>query len=160
MASRNTARRHKGSSSHKTRGWVVTDLQAVEVVKFWKAADRRGFVYLIQEGDDGPIKIGAAHDPQKRAAMLQCGNPRELRIARLLLGDSETEHHLHAFWRPSAHIRGEWFGQGHEQAILKSADRIAQAQIEAYRQGNRQWADLVIGVALKALFAKHESEAA
>jgi hypothetical protein len=66
-----------------------------------------GYVYFIRMGDDGPIKIGKAHDPAKRLFSLQTGNPLELKML-LLVRNSELEPAFHEkFW--DYRIRGEWF---------------------------------------------------
>lgn len=66
------------------------------------------FVYFIECGDGGPIKIGLAADPEKRMAELQPANPFRLRIIGRMHGGVDLEQSLHAlFW--SSHIRGEWF---------------------------------------------------
>jgi hypothetical protein len=36
------------------------------------------WLYLIREGESGPIKIGRSNDPWKRMDTLQSGNPRQL----------------------------------------------------------------------------------
>lgn len=67
------------------------------------------FVYFIQADYGGPVKIGKAKDPLTRLSELQCGNPSRLLIRALLLASDDLERDLHAWWRPRAHIRGEWF---------------------------------------------------
>ena len=69
-------------------------------------------VYFIQQGDDGPIKVGLSWSPQSRLAHLQVANPSELRIIgqrRITEGDPRTiEGQIHDHLRPW-HIRNEWF---------------------------------------------------
>jgi len=69
---------------------------------------RTSFVYFIQAGQTGPIKIGVAYDPVERLAELQVGNHEELRIVGLQLGTPSDEQLLHKEFA-SNHIRGEWF---------------------------------------------------
>lgn len=67
------------------------------------------WVYFIQEGDDGPIKIGyTAANPKGRLAALQTGNANPLRIVTWAPGTLEDEKALHGRF---AHLRmqGEWF---------------------------------------------------
>ena len=75
-----------------------------------RRAAERGCIYYVQQGTDGPIKIGVSDNPDHRLKLLQVGNPDELR----LIGTFHTEHvHLYeeamherlALWC----IRGEWF---------------------------------------------------
>lgn len=140
------------------------DPLAADVLKYWQAKDVRSFVYFVREGDDGPIKIGSAGNPNQRVLGLQCGNPRELRILRLTVAGDDLERHIHSFWAQPAGLRGEWFGKGHEQAILDSAVRIEAAQRDALRTAGTLDAherhELLLSAGIKALFAKAESEAA
>lgn len=67
-----------------------------------------GYVYLIQEGEDGPVKIGWAKNPATRLEDFQTGNSRELRIVASFPGGINDERELHK--RFAAHrLRGEWF---------------------------------------------------
>lgn len=61
---------------------------------------RRGqfpFVYFVGEEEKGPVKIGTAADPIARLRGLQTGNPRRLRIERLIYGDRVVEKLLHGY---------------------------------------------------------------
>lgn len=70
------------------------------------------FVYFIQAGEDGPIKIGVATEPFKRLAELQTGNPARLRIVAIVEGDTGMERALHD--RFAEHrLEGEWFKPTH-----------------------------------------------
>ncbi len=42
-------------------------------------------VYVIQEGDDGPVKVGRAANAFWRRSELQCGNPRKLHVRAVFL---------------------------------------------------------------------------
>jgi hypothetical protein len=65
-------------------------------------------VYFIQEGADGPIKIGYSADPQQRIRQLQTGARAQLHMLRTIEGSMGVERRLH---RQFAHLRlrGEWF---------------------------------------------------
>lgn len=59
-------------------------------------------------GDEGPIKIGLAADPQKRLASIQLTCPFEIRVLALAHGNRTDELGYHR--RFAAHkVRGEWF---------------------------------------------------
>lgn len=77
-------------------------------------------IYFIQEGLDGPIKIGTALDVAKRLKPLQAGNPRPLRVLALSPGDWRDETRLH-MKLSRHHIRGEWFEA--TQEVLSESDR-------------------------------------
>lgn len=65
-------------------------------------------VYFIQEGEDGPIKVGHTKNIDSRFKTLQTAHHRPLRILLLLDGDSELEESLHQKFR-HLHIHGEWY---------------------------------------------------
>lgn len=73
------------------------------------------YLYLISEGEDGPVKIGMAHSPSFRLRALQIGNPRRLKLAAswgiLLRSEgSRAEAHIHRIMRRcSIHCGGEWY---------------------------------------------------
>lgn len=66
------------------------------------------WVYFIQAGDNGPIKIGFGKNPEARRTGHQTSNHAQLRIVGLLPGDQGVESDLHDFYARE-HIRGEWF---------------------------------------------------
>jgi hypothetical protein len=59
------------------------------------------FVYFIGELD-GPLKIGYAKDPIARLRAMQTGNPRPLKLERVLFGDRLVEKVFHENWEPYA----------------------------------------------------------
>lgn len=77
---------------------------------------RMSFVYFIQAGYSGPVKIGVAYDPVERMKELQVGNHQELRLVGIQLGTPSDEKQLHGFFA-DLHIRGEWFRP--EEVLLK-----------------------------------------
>lgn len=66
------------------------------------------YVYFIECGPRGPIKIGHAAHPGQRLAGLQGSNPIPLRIVRLLYGGRERERILHKKFAKTR-LNGEWF---------------------------------------------------
>ena len=108
---------------------------------------RRGampFVYFIAEPDPGYVKIGTAVDPVKRLRELQTGNPRRLRIERVIYGNAEHERVLHAYFRgwmaegkrqattfkPTHAKDTEWFAPEARERLLEAADRIWDCQCD------------------------------
>lgn len=63
--------------------------------------------YFVQQGEDGPIKIGRAVDVASRVARLQTSTPHALRLLGTLPG-GDNERKLHERFK---HLRmsGEWF---------------------------------------------------
>lgn len=99
----------------------VFDTQAPEQLAFWESRlVNAPYVYFIQSGDDGPIKIGLSSKPFRRVQQLQTGNPRELLLRHVLPGDRAMEAQLHARFEP-ARIRGEWFGREYLPVITTFA---------------------------------------
>jgi hypothetical protein len=82
------------------------------------------WIYFIQEGADGPIKIGRSSDPWKRVDALQAGNPRHLRlIACERIGKAAhiRERDLRREYR-ATQLVGEWHGTTPE--LLAEADSV------------------------------------
>lgn len=104
--------------------------------------DKPCFVYLIAEGEDGPLKIGKAVDPVKRLREMQTGNSRRLRVERIILGDRDAEKLLHEMWEPFAIVSSrnktragappgtEWFKDEIRENIFPIFDEIAARQAE------------------------------
>jgi hypothetical protein len=66
------------------------------------------FVYFIQRGEDGPVKIGFSKNPRGRLSSLQCGIPERLTLLGVIPGGKEREQELHREFG-KARINGEWF---------------------------------------------------
>lgn len=70
--------------------------------------DRDGFVYFVQSGEAGPVKIGWSQDVDRRMAELQTANARPLRLIGKIPGRMRDESRVHERF---AHLRmeAEWF---------------------------------------------------
>lgn len=66
------------------------------------------FIYFIQAGANGAIKIGRTDDVYARLDTLQTANAEELRLLLFIDGDRALETTFHAHFVKD-HIRGEWF---------------------------------------------------
>lgn len=66
------------------------------------------FVYFVQEGDGGPIKIGRASNAGVRLARMQTSTPRKLRLLVAVPGAGMLEASLHQAFRRHR-LEGEWF---------------------------------------------------
>jgi len=62
---------------------VPAQLIGISAQSVWRFGDT---VYLIQEGDSGPTKIGIAAHPFRRFESIQCGNPRSLFLRSIYVG--------------------------------------------------------------------------
>jgi hypothetical protein len=112
---------------------IAFDTCAPEQLAFWRSRlSSASFVYFIQDGEHGPVKIGLSQDPERRLPKLQTGNPRELLLRHVIPGDRTVEHGLHTRFAP-ARIRREWFG-GPEYLpiILAFAAGLADRMVNSY----------------------------
>jgi hypothetical protein len=70
----------------------VWETHAPEQLRFWESRlASASYVYFIQDGNHGPVKIGLSNRPVRRAAQLQTGNPEELLLRHVIPGDRRTE---------------------------------------------------------------------
>lgn len=66
------------------------------------------WLYAIQAGHSGPVKLGLAKVPAERLATLQVGNADQLRGLAAWRVDPVEERRVHEDFA-HARIRGEWF---------------------------------------------------
>lgn len=94
-----------------------------------KPPPRRGKVYFIQGGEDGPIKIGFTSGAvEKRLIALQCGSPLRLRVVHVVAADKLGEGWAHAHFAASR-SHGEWFHPSKELlAFIKQGGLMLLAQ--------------------------------
>jgi len=68
------------------------------------------YVYAIQVGRNGPIKIGTTkNSPESRMAALQTGHHEKLQLLGAVEGDQAIERGAHEALR-AYRLHGEWFG--------------------------------------------------
>jgi hypothetical protein len=65
-------------------------------------------IYFIQDGEDGPIKIGFSNEVEKRVHALVTSSHKNLKILFAMDGDISKEKELHDLF-DFAHKKGEWF---------------------------------------------------
>lgn len=67
-----------------------------------------GWVYFIQAGKNGAVKIGWTRQPDRRFRALQTSQHSQLRFLGVIPGDRTLERQLHQ--RFAVHrMKGEWF---------------------------------------------------
>ncbi len=66
------------------------------------------WIYFVQEGADGHVKIGKTENLRARLHALRNANPRPLRLIALWWAPEVCEPALHEMFS-SARVRGEWF---------------------------------------------------
>jgi len=66
------------------------------------------FIYFMQAGKGGPIKIGKTHNLEQRLASIQVGNPLEVKVLFACSMKIICEDDLHKMFREYK-LNGEWF---------------------------------------------------
>lgn len=122
--------RHRGKLVMETvvggrrsrRALPTNDVQEAKrlVAEGWTPSKVRrskaAFVYFVQMGEGGPIKIGSAADLGKRVSGLDTASPYPLRLLGVLNGGVALEREMHKRFR-AHHMRLEWFQPA--QALLE-----------------------------------------
>lgn len=83
-----------------------------------RAAPRARHLYLVQEGDDGPVKVGIARNAIWRVSSLRGGNPRTLNLRAVWEFPDrpsvlKAERDVQARFA-GARLVGEWFNAAPE----------------------------------------------
>lgn len=99
----------------------LNDLFKARIVESVLPQDRRNrqFVYVIENMDNGAIKVGVAQDPEKRLAQLQTGNVSELCLvyqSYVCSNAFNIESLVHQHFEDK-HIRGEWYSASKDDVI-------------------------------------------
>lgn len=72
-------------------------------------ADYEGpYIYVLQVGDDGPIKIGITIDVRKRLAAIRGAVPAKVMLRAVMVGDKDVERDLLKRFK-RLRLNGEWF---------------------------------------------------
>ncbi|HEY6015704.1 MAG TPA: GIY-YIG nuclease family protein [Gaiellaceae bacterium] len=79
-------------------------------------SDAAGFVYFVQRGADGPIKVGFSATPLRRIAQLQTSSAELLHVLATVPGGPSLERELHALFAKHR-LASEWFSP-HPQLFL------------------------------------------
>jgi hypothetical protein len=79
-----------------------------------KDRDKKGSIYIIQAGKDGPVKIGITDKFSSRLVNLQVSCPYKIHVISVIPNCTyQDEHDLHEKYKHFL-IHGEWF----EKAVL------------------------------------------
>ncbi|WP_171898770.1 GIY-YIG nuclease family protein [Curtobacterium sp. UCD-KPL2560] len=79
-------------------------------------------VYFVQQGDNGPIKIGASRSFTKRLKTLRTNSPVELHVLGTFPGGFDAERDLH-HELADHRLEGEWFAPS--PPVLSALRRLA-----------------------------------
>lgn len=85
------------------------------------------FVYFIQAGESGNIKIGISRSVISRLRKMQTDMPEKLRLHLVIAGDLTTERNLHAELK-DFRVHGEWFAP--HPSVLKKIDDLKSLAVE------------------------------
>ncbi len=91
------------TASQNSRGYRLTSSAFRDLVR-----SRPVWVYFVQSGERGPIKIGYSTCLLARLRTLQVGNPEKVSLLSLLPAGEEREAELHVEFVPYR-LRGEWY---------------------------------------------------
>jgi hypothetical protein len=97
---------HIGEIAEDPSELLVTLACKVVLIE-WRGVPPGG-VYLVQGGDDGPIKIGSSCVIERRLTELQIGSPLALNLRAVIPGDMGVERGLHRKFALHR-LHGEWF---------------------------------------------------
>jgi hypothetical protein len=82
-------------------------------------------VYVIEEQRPGPVKVGIAEHPIRRLGQLQVGNPRELNLRAVFVGNRPDCAFVEAaikFRFSGSLLRGEWLVEPLESVLREVSD--------------------------------------
>jgi hypothetical protein len=94
------AQRREESRAREEEARRVRDEQLRERQRRW--------VYFVQVGALGPVKIGCTRDVARRLAGLQTSHAEPLRLLHSFEGSVKQERELHALFERHR-LKGEWF---------------------------------------------------
>lgn len=83
------------------------------------------YIYAVQVGSDGPVKIGTSKTPGSRLQDLQGANPYPLSLLKVAKGGVTLERTLHRALQ-QYHLRGEWFE--HDEHVLAAIASLPDAE--------------------------------
>jgi len=90
----------------------------------------KSYIYFIQEGLQGNIKIGISQNPNERIKQLQTGSSTPLRTLLVKEGTQKDEEGLHKKFK-KFQLKGEWFNPSEEILIFidQEIDEIKKEKI-------------------------------
>lgn len=73
-----------------------------------KPREESSFIYFIQSGKDGPIKIGTTNNVESRLGDIRVLNPQKIKLLKSIKGTQKYEKEIHRKFK-NDRIKGEWF---------------------------------------------------
>jgi DNA-binding XRE family transcriptional regulator len=109
------------------------------------------YVYFVQGGTTGLIKIGSAKDPQRRMANMQSGCAERLDLLGMIPEDGRMSEGRLQAELSSTRVRGEWFTMSDRlREIIKSSSTIRDDSAFGLPVGTRIRTSGVLGSLIKA----------
>jgi hypothetical protein len=133
--------REKATSKRIRRSLATTDLdeaknKIVAIIEQQKAhrptatnPEGETVLYVIQRGDDGPIKIGISRRLKQRISQLQNGSAEKLKVLRVYRM-ADVERAVHAALERQSRLEGEWFAAD----LLSLVDRFFNVPMDVATQ--------------------------
>ena len=99
------------------------------------------YLYFIQAGKDGPIKIGITNDIEKRLKSLQTANSKKLEVLYYTKTSSprKSEKLLHDHFREN-NINGEWFRP--DKYLLDHIEKLKSVNYDSLEE-SATWFNLI-----------------
>jgi len=95
--------------------------------------EREMVLYVVQRGDDGPIKVGISRNLKGRIKSLQTGSAEKLKILRVYKM-ADVERAVHAELEKNSRLEGEWFPAD----LLSLVDRFFNVATEVVFQRSQK----------------------
>src|SRR5262245_49143872 len=114
------------------KGKIATILEQQKASRPTTNHDGDAVLYVIQRGDDGPIKVGISRRLKNRISQLQNGSAEKLRVLRVYKM-ADVERAVHAELEKRARLEGEWFPAD----LVSAVDRFFNMDFDTTRKRAR-----------------------
>ncbi len=106
----------------------------------------KGFLYFIQQSNDGPIKIGITENIESRLSQLQTSNPYPLVVIHTITLEisklRKFENFFHTLFKDH-HISGEWYNP--TPFVKKKISQVIQNGVDSLRELRWSYEDHITG---------------
>jgi hypothetical protein len=102
------------------------------------SSERGTVLYVVQRGDEGPIKVGISRHLKQRIKQLQTGNAERLKVLRVYRM-ADVERAIHAELERRSRLEGEWFPAD----LLSAVDRFFNVEFDIILKRSRARRDVI-----------------
>ena len=114
---------------------IATILEQQRALKPTMNPEGEKVLYVLQRGDDGPIKVGITRRLKQRISQLQNGSAEKLKVLRVYKM-ADVERAVHAELERKSRLEGEWFAAD----LLSSVDRFFNVPMDvATRRAQKEY---------------------